>query len=310
MALPSTGAVSVDAIRTEFGLTGSVSFSDLYRAGTIIRDNYGENAKVPTAGELEFKKFRGLYREGTIAQKIGAWESYRDDGLHTQQYNGEVKVTHSGDTYGNGVMAGPGSPQTVTNTQSRTGQIATSEWTTIIGVSASGSMSNRTNPITSSHTQYGAYTDTHNGNANMATVQINLPFNDIGNLSYQFNRFNTWRWGAGMIVMMPGKWEVNRDYNSASTSTGWGINSIGIGNSAPSLSLAANEIAVYGRERGGDGASSGWIGGTNVTHISINGWWYNTGNIGISWNTGGGGSASPAMYNEQPDGTWILREVS
>ena len=314
MALPSSGAISASDIRTEFGLSGSLSLGNLYRGGTIIKNNYGNNASVPFSGALDFSDYYDLYLEGTIAQKISAWETYRGYGLMTEILPGltEGNVTYT-DKHLNNPWAAPGSPQTAYNTQtsSRSSHVAPSMWTTVIGISASGSMSNRSNPISvysPSATLYNEYTDTHNGNANMATAQINLPFTEVGNVSYAWNRFNTWRWGVCFLILMPGKWEVNRDYTAQGT--GWGVNGNGIGNSAPSLAMASNEIIVHGRERGGDGFSQGDIVGTNVTRVNANGWWYNTGNVGISWPTGASSSASPYMQNEQPDGTWVFREVS
>jgi len=65
MAIASTGAVSASDIRTEYGLSGAVSFSDLYRGGTHIRakaaNNNGINlaSSVPTSGAITFGNFRG-----------------------------------------------------------------------------------------------------------------------------------------------------------------------------------------------------------------------------------------------------------
>jgi len=313
MALQSSGAISANDIRTEYGLTGSLSFGNLYRGGNVIRNNYGNTNGFPFSGSpLEFADFYTQYKEGTVAQKIANWELYRAYGLHTCTKEGgvEERVTHSGELYQNNPRAAPGSPQLTKNTETttRASHTAVSEWTTCIGISASGGMSNNTTPFTSSHTHYGTYYDTHNGNANMALVQINKPFTELGNITYRWNRFNTWRWGEGFLILMPGKWEVNRDYTA--TGSGWGSNSLGITNNAPSISLAYNEIAIHGRERGGDGASSGGIAGTNISSVSRHGWWYNTGNVGIVWPTNGATSTSPYMFNEQPDGTWILREIS
>jgi len=309
MATPSSGAISANNIRTEFGLSGPLSFGNLYRGGSTIRNNFGNNSGVPANGALDFSDYYNLYKDGTIAQKIAAWESYRTTGLHSQKLeSGVVKITHTNDYYSNSYMAGPGGTQVVTNnyTTERSSMIAPSEWTTIIGVAGCGLASGGT--ISSSHTQYNHYNDNHNGNANVATAQINLPFTELGNISYSFNRAANARWAAGMLILMPGKWEVNRDYTAQGS--GWGYNTLGIGNNAPSISFLSNEFAVHGRERNGNGPSSGGITGTNVSKVSINGWWYNTGNAAISWPTGASSSASPYMYNEQPDGTWIFREVS
>ena len=65
MALSASGAISADDIRTEYGLSGAVSFGDLYRGGTHVRakaaNNNGVNlaSSVPTSGAITFGNFRG-----------------------------------------------------------------------------------------------------------------------------------------------------------------------------------------------------------------------------------------------------------
>ena len=65
MALSASGAISADDIRTEYGLSGAVSFADLYRGGFYVRQKAANNladnlaSSVPTSGALEFDDFRG-----------------------------------------------------------------------------------------------------------------------------------------------------------------------------------------------------------------------------------------------------------
>lgn len=65
MALSASGAISADDIRTEYGLSGAVSFADLYRGGSYVRQKAANNladnlaSNVPTSGALEFDDFRG-----------------------------------------------------------------------------------------------------------------------------------------------------------------------------------------------------------------------------------------------------------
>tara|TARA_B100000963_G_scaffold342933_1_gene344275 strand:- start:213 stop:1238 length:1026 start_codon:yes stop_codon:yes gene_type:complete len=65
MAIAASGTVSAADIRTEYGLSGEVSFADLYRGGSYVRakaaNNNGTNlaASVPTSGTLTFDNFRG-----------------------------------------------------------------------------------------------------------------------------------------------------------------------------------------------------------------------------------------------------------
>ena len=63
-----TGAVSFDDIRTEFGMSGAISYADLYRGGSNVRakaaNNNGVNlaASVPTSGEISIANFQGQAR--------------------------------------------------------------------------------------------------------------------------------------------------------------------------------------------------------------------------------------------------------
>lgn len=65
MAIASSGAVSASDIRSEYGLTGAVSFSSLYRGGSHIRAKAANNtatnlaSSVPTSGTITFDNFRG-----------------------------------------------------------------------------------------------------------------------------------------------------------------------------------------------------------------------------------------------------------
>lgn len=65
MALSASGAISADDIRTEYGLSGAVSFADLYRGGSYVRQKAANNladnlaSGVPTSGALAFDDFRG-----------------------------------------------------------------------------------------------------------------------------------------------------------------------------------------------------------------------------------------------------------
>jgi len=58
MALPSSGAISIGAINTEFGRasTAQTSMSQLYRGGGIVTSN---NTNVPTSGQISLSQFYG-----------------------------------------------------------------------------------------------------------------------------------------------------------------------------------------------------------------------------------------------------------
>lgn len=60
-----TGVISFDDIRTEFGMSGAISYADLYRGGSNVRAKAGDNtgvnlaASVPTSGEISIANFQG-----------------------------------------------------------------------------------------------------------------------------------------------------------------------------------------------------------------------------------------------------------
>lgn len=58
MALPTSGPISLSMIRTEFGVSGTVSMSQLYRGGGIV-PNTPANAAVPTSGAIKLSNFYG-----------------------------------------------------------------------------------------------------------------------------------------------------------------------------------------------------------------------------------------------------------
>lgn len=78
MALSASGAISADDIRTEYGLSGAVSFADLYRGGSYVRqkaaDNLADNlaSGVPTSGALGFDDFRGTAKGFKYTFSTGA----------------------------------------------------------------------------------------------------------------------------------------------------------------------------------------------------------------------------------------------
>ena len=312
MALPSSGAISFSSIRTEFGLTGSLSLGDLYRGANgdgTIKDNYGENDSVPLSGAIDISDFYDLYLEGSITNKLSNFDTYRSSALITTgRESGETLVTHTGSLHIGNPHSRYQSFDDVPNTQTKSSLASVSQWSTLVGIAGMPGGSNLANSITSSHTQYNYYHDTYAGNANFATTQINLPINQLGNLNYRFNRQASNKWASGGLIILPGKWQFDRRY--VATGSGWGINTLGISNDAPSVTLQRNEIAVWARERGGDGASSGWWTNTsNCDYVELQGHWYNTGCWGVCYISNSATSSAIYSYNEQPDATWILEEV-
>ena len=63
MALPSSGAISLGDIQTEFGGTNPISMSEYYRGGSFVTDN---NTDVPTSGTIAFDDFYGGVNQFTL----------------------------------------------------------------------------------------------------------------------------------------------------------------------------------------------------------------------------------------------------
>ena len=81
MALTGSGQLKFSEIRDEFGGSGQVKSSDLYRGGSLVRANAANNsstnlaANVPTSGEIQVadfysqaKGFRKTYSSGATNQ--------------------------------------------------------------------------------------------------------------------------------------------------------------------------------------------------------------------------------------------------
>ena len=63
MAIPSTGAISLQTIENEFGGTGSISLSEYYRGGSYTTTN---NTGVPTSSTISMSSFRGTVKQISI----------------------------------------------------------------------------------------------------------------------------------------------------------------------------------------------------------------------------------------------------
>jgi hypothetical protein len=60
MPIPSSGAISLDTIQTEFGGSNPISLSEYYAGGTYVPSGTsGTNGAVPSSGEISFSQFYG-----------------------------------------------------------------------------------------------------------------------------------------------------------------------------------------------------------------------------------------------------------
>lgn len=58
MALQSSGAISFDNLRNEYGNTGSIALSEMYKGGSFVL-NHSNNPNVPTSGTISMSNFYG-----------------------------------------------------------------------------------------------------------------------------------------------------------------------------------------------------------------------------------------------------------
>jgi hypothetical protein len=70
MALPTSGQISLQTIKNEFGPNIAnipTNLSDYYRGGLYVR-NTGVNASIPTSGQIKYSDFRGGVKyEGVVS---------------------------------------------------------------------------------------------------------------------------------------------------------------------------------------------------------------------------------------------------
>lgn len=58
MALPASGAISINSLVGEYGGSGSHSLSEYYKGGSFVL-NHSNNANVPTSGTISLSNFHG-----------------------------------------------------------------------------------------------------------------------------------------------------------------------------------------------------------------------------------------------------------
>ena len=63
MALPSSGAISLNDIQTEFGGSNPISLNEYYAGGSYVpAGTTGTNGAVPSSGQISFSNFYGTQK--------------------------------------------------------------------------------------------------------------------------------------------------------------------------------------------------------------------------------------------------------
>ena len=71
MAIPSTGAISLNTIQTEFGGTNPISINEYYAGGTNVpAGTSGTNGAVPSSGQISFNSFYGTQKHIPFSVKV------------------------------------------------------------------------------------------------------------------------------------------------------------------------------------------------------------------------------------------------
>lgn len=72
MPTPSTGAISLNDIQTEFGGSAPTSINEYYAGGSLVYSgSQGINGAIPSSGQISFSQFRGTIKAGQQAYTSG-----------------------------------------------------------------------------------------------------------------------------------------------------------------------------------------------------------------------------------------------
>lgn len=296
MAVPSSGAVSLADIRSEFGQSGSISMSQLYRGGSVVPNNYTNTSSVPTSGAIDMADFRGVRIEGTARDKVARFQQYRHSNLVYRAVENANGANMTSDTYqiNNPVSRYRSSYTLTTPSVSRSSQKAESQWTTLVGIVGGSATSVNSSGI---NTGSNVYSSTSSNNDGLVINHVhNLHRNLSAPMSFTHYRAagNAGAWP--MFCILSGKWV--RD--SGPTIGG------------PSFTLGSGKIAIAAFDRSGDGpigytASASPSSGFSRTVYA--GWWYNNGASMIMANSSASNQTVTLSPNIGEDTYWILRET-
>jgi hypothetical protein len=75
MPLPSSGQITWDQIRIEFGGSTPINISDYYRGGARV-PNTGANAAVPTSGQISASNFYGASASAAVSATPSSASGY------------------------------------------------------------------------------------------------------------------------------------------------------------------------------------------------------------------------------------------
>jgi hypothetical protein len=103
MAVPSSGAVSIQDLVDEFGGSTPHSISEYYRGGSLVPDVSANNS-VPTSGEIALTDFYGAVNATFIEASGGSESTSGDYKIHTFNGNGTFTVNSVGNSAGSNTV--------------------------------------------------------------------------------------------------------------------------------------------------------------------------------------------------------------
>ena len=103
MAVPSSGAVSIQDLVDEFGGSTPHSISEYYRGGSLV-PNVSANNSVPTSGTVALTNFYGAVDATFIAASGGTETTSGDFKIHTFNSNGTFTVNSVGNSAGSNTV--------------------------------------------------------------------------------------------------------------------------------------------------------------------------------------------------------------
>ena len=103
MAVPSSGAVSIQDLVDEFGGSTPHSISEYYRGGSLVPDVSANNS-VPTSGEIALTDFYGAVNAAFIEASGGSESTSGDYKIHTFNGNGTFTVNSVGNSAGSNTV--------------------------------------------------------------------------------------------------------------------------------------------------------------------------------------------------------------
>ena len=100
MAIPSSGAISLQTVQTEFGGTNPISIDEYYAGGSFVQAGaVGTNGPVPSSGQIALSNFYGTEKATFISASGGSTATVGQFKYHTFTGNGTFTISSTSNTF-------------------------------------------------------------------------------------------------------------------------------------------------------------------------------------------------------------------